>query len=246
MADKRVVVVMPAYNAARTLTEALGGIPPGWVDDTVVVDDGSQDETATVARGLDVHVVRHPSNRGYGAAQKTGYRWALAQGADIVVLLHSDCQYSPALLPKFVRPIAEGSYDGLTGSRIKSGDALEGGMPVWKYIPNRVLTFLGNLVFGTSVSEFHNGYRAYSRRVLEAVPFESFSDKFDFDTQIILHLSVRGLRLGEIPSPTRFAEDSSMMSFRQGIVYGLSLLRHMVVYLLHLWGIKRDPTLCST
>jgi glycosyltransferase involved in cell wall biosynthesis len=234
---------MPAFNAACTLGRTLQAVPPGWVDETIVVDDGSRDGTAAAARALGVDVVEHTSNRGYGAAQKTGYRRALDRGADIVVLLHSDYQYDPALLPEFVRPIAEGRVDGLTGSRIRSGDALQGGMPLWKYVPNRVLTFLGNVVFGTAVSEFHNGYRAYSRQVLEAVPFTRFSDRFDFDTQIILHLTARGLRLGEIPSPTRFAHDSSMMSFRQGIVYGLSLLRHMLRHLLHRLRILRDPAL---
>jgi glycosyltransferase involved in cell wall biosynthesis len=238
-----VVVVMPAFNAAGTIGRTLEAVPSGWVDQTLVVDDGSSDDTAVVARALGVEVVEHETNRGYGAAQKTGYRRALEGGADIVVLLHSDYQYDPALVPDFVRPIADGEVDGLTGSRIRSGDALQGGMPLWKYVPNRVLTFLGNLTFGTAVSEFHNGYRAYSRQALEAVPFDSFSDKFDFDTQIILHLAARGFRLGEIPSPTRFAEDSSMMSFRQGVVYGLSLLGHMLRHALHRLRILRDPTL---
>lgn len=236
---------MPAFNAADTIARTLGAVPPGWADETIVVDDGSHDGTAAVARMLGVDVVEHATNRGYGAAQKTGYRQALDRGADIVVLLHSDYQYDPALLPDFVRPIADGKVDALTGSRIRSGDALQGGMPLWKYVPNRVLTFLGNVVFGTAVSEFHNGYRAYSRRVLEAVPFATFSDRFDFDTQIILHLTARGLRLGEIPSPTRFADDSSMMSFRQGVVYGLSLLGHMLRHVLHRLRILPDPALRS-
>jgi glycosyltransferase involved in cell wall biosynthesis len=242
---QKVIVVMPAFNAAHTIARTLGAVPPGWVDHTLVVDDGSDDGTAAVARSLGVEVVEHAANRGYGGAQKTGYRRALDGGADIVVLLHSDYQYDPALLPDFVRPIAGGDVDGLTGSRIKSGDALKGGMPLWKYVPNRVLTFLGNLTFGTAVSEFHNGYRAYSRRALEAVPFSSFSDRFDFDTQIILHLAARGFRLGEVPSPTRFAKDSSMMSFRQGVVYGLSLLGHMLRHALHRLRIRRDPALPS-
>ncbi len=237
-----VTVVMPAYNTAHTIPKTVRAIPEGWVDTILVVDDGSRDGTADVARSLGLEVVSHPRNRGYGAAQKTGFAWALAQGADIVVLLHSDFQYSPLILPRFVQAVIEGA-DGVTGSRIRAGDALKGGMPIWKYVPNRVLTFLGNLAFGTRISEFHNGYRAYSRRALEAVPFESFSDQFDFDTQIIVHLAARGLRIEEVPSPTRFADDSSKMSFRQGIRYGLSLLGHMGRFLLHRLGVRRDPSL---
>jgi glycosyltransferase involved in cell wall biosynthesis len=240
---KKVVVVMPAYNTARTIAKTVAAIPPGWVDEIVLVNDGSRDNTEETARKEGLHVVSHRTNLGYGAAQKTGFAWALEHGADLAVLLHSDFQYSPLILPQFVEPLATGAVDALTGSRIRSGDALKGGMPMWKYVPNRVLTWLGNTVFGTEVSEFHNGYRAYNRAVLEAVPFQTFSNRFDFDTQIILHLAVRHFRLGEVPSPTRFADDSSMMTFRQGIRYGLSLLGHMFRFLLHRLGLKRDPNL---
>lgn len=234
---------MPAFNAAPTIKKTVDGIPPGWIDRIMLVNDGSTDGTAELAESLGLEVVSHRKNRGYGAAQKTGYRWALDHGAEIVVLLHSDFQYSPTLVPKFVEPLVGGGYDAVTGSRIRSGDALRGGMPLWKYIPNRVLTFLGNLVFGTSVSEFHNGYRAYTRQLLESVPFDTFSDRFDFDTQIILHLSARGYRIAEVASPTRFADDSSKMTFRQGIRYGLSLLGHMGRYLLHRCRLLNDPHL---
>jgi glycosyltransferase involved in cell wall biosynthesis len=240
---KNVVVVVPAHNTAATLPRTIHAIPPGWHDEIVVVDDGSTDATAETATTLGVSLVQHDCNLGYGAAQKTGYAWALERGADLVVLLHSDFQYSPSLLPLFVEPLVTNDFDAMTGSRIKSKDALRGGMPLWKYIPNRLLTCLGNAVFRTGVSEFHNGYRAYGRHVLEAVPFTTFSNRFDFDTQIILHLASRGFRLGEVASPTRFADDSSMMTFSQGIVYGMSLLRHMGSYLLHRWGIRRDPNL---
>jgi glycosyltransferase involved in cell wall biosynthesis len=242
---KKVVAVMPAYNTAKTIAKTVEGVPPGWVDEYVLIDDGSKDDTADVARGLGLNVVTHPANRGYGGAQKSGYTWALENEADIVVLLHSDFQYSPRILPDFVNPIASGEADALTGSRIRSGDALEGGMPIWKYIPNRFLTYLGNSCFGTNVSEFHNGYRAYSKEDLSAVPYDTFYERYDFDTQIILHLAVRGFTLGEVPSPTRFADDSSMMTFRQGIVYGLSLLKHHGRYLLHRWGVLKDPNLPS-
>jgi glycosyltransferase involved in cell wall biosynthesis len=242
---KKIIVVIPAFNAAETLRKTVSAIPSGWVDEIVVVDDGSTDETAQIARGLELDVVSHPQNAGYGAAQKTGYTWALERGADIVVLLHSDFQYSPSILPEFIQPLAEGNADALTGSRIRSGDALQGGMPIWKYVPNRLLTFLGNVAFRTNVSEFHNGYRSYCRRVLETIPFTTFSNRFDFDTEIIVHLAARGFRLGEIPSPTRFADDSSKMTFSQGIVYGLSLLGHMGRFLLHRWHIRHDPNLPS-
>lgn len=239
----KVVVVTPAYNTSATLPRALRAIPEGWVDEVVVVDDGSSDGVSEAARQAGAWVVRHEQNRGYGASQKTGFRWALERGADVVVLLHSDLQYNPALVPAFVEPLARGTFDALTGSRILAGDALQGGMPLWKYIPNRVLTSLGNLAFGTRLSEFHNGYRAYTKEALSAVPFMSFSDRFDFDTQILVHLVSRGFRVGEIPSPTRFDEESSKMSFREGVRYGLSLLRHMGRFLLHRWGIRRDPLL---
>lgn len=238
-----VVVVMPAFNTSGTLEKTCDTIPEGWVDKIVVVDDGSSDNTTEIARSLGLHVVTHSENRGYGGAQKTGYDWALKHDADIVVLLHSDFQYSPRILPQFVQSIADGTYDAVTGSRIRSGDALQGGMPLWKYIPNRFLTFVGNSAFNTSVSEFHNGYRAYRRDVLTAVPYQNFSNRFDFDTEIIMHLAVRGFRLGEVASPTRFARDSSMMTFRQGIRYGLSLLGHMGRFMLHRWGIRPDSSL---
>lgn len=237
----KVIVIMPAYNTAGILEKTYREIPAGCVDEIIVVDDGSQDGTSDVARDLGLTVVRHERNRGYGGAQKTGYAEALKRGADMVVMVHSDNQYDPTLVPQFIEPIQAGRADAVTGSRILGGDPLKAGMPLWKYIPNRVLTKLENAVLHTNISEFHNGYRAYSRKVLEAVPFTKLSDKFDFDTDIIVQIAMRQFRVAEVPHVTRYRDENSQMSFRQGIRYGLSILKTLWRLKLHQLGITYNP-----
>ena len=234
------VIVIPAYNSAHTLVRTFTSIPAGSYDEIVIVDDGSSDDTSDVARHLNATVVAHAMNRGYGAAQKTGYREALKRNADIVVLLHGDNQYDPSYVPAFVKKIAGEGFDLVTGTRMILGDVLKEGMPVWKFIPNRFLTGLENLVFGSHITDYHNGFRAYSAKFLRQVPLGLLSDKFDFDTDIIIQGIIRKYRIGEVAHPTRYSPENSQMSFSKGINYGLSVLRTVYLYLLHETGIKKQ------
>ena len=244
---KKVVVVMPAYNAARTLERTYAEIPKEWVDEVVLVDDASRDETVAVARrlalrslgegGLPVKVICHAHNRGYGGNQKTCYTEALKDGADIVVMLHPDYQYDPKALPKFVEPIAAGRTDVVFGSRVLGGQALLGGMPRYKYYSNEILTGLKNLALGTSYTDLHTGYRAYSRRVLEAVPFMRNADDVFFDGQMIFELHSRGFHILEVPIPTMYHEDASSMGWKVCTKYGVQALGLTALYLLHRAGI---------
>lgn len=237
--DPKVVIIMPAYNTAHVLAKTYADIPKAGISELILVDDGSSDGTAEAARKLGITVVSHEKNRGYGAAQKTGYREALKRGADIVVMVHSDHQYDPTLTPKFIEPIASGEADLVTGSRILEGGALEGGMPLWKYVPNRFLTWLENVSFGTKLTDYHNGFRSYSRRVLEAVPFERFSDKFDFDTDIILQAAMRRFRIAEVAHQTRYRDENSQMPFGKAVRYGLKILTTIARFRLHQAGLLR-------
>ena len=237
----KIIVIMPCYNVAAVLPKTCGDIPKDCVDEIIAVDDCSKDNTSEVAKELGVTVVRHQMNRGYGGAQKTGYAEALKRGADIVVMVHGDYQYDPTRVPDFVAPIRSGKADAVTGSRIIGGSPLKSGMPLWKYIPNRVLTKIENTVLGTDISEFHNGYRAYSRRALEAVPFNDLSEKFDFDTDIIIQMSMRNFKVAEVPHVTRYLDENSQMTFIEGVPYGLSILRTMCRLQLHRMGIKHNP-----
>jgi glycosyltransferase involved in cell wall biosynthesis len=223
---KKVVVVMPAYNAERTLEKTWRDvIAHDIVDQVIVVDDASQDATLALARRLDkVLVHAHPSNRGYGANQKTCYRLALAQGADIVVMIHPDYQYTPKILPAMVGLVASGLYPCVLGSRILGGQALAGGMPMWRYVPNRFLTLVGNLLLGTKLSEFHTGYRAYSRALLERLPLDANSDDFVFDNQVLAETVWLGGQIGEVSCPTSYAPDASSINFRRSVTYGLGCL----------------------
>lgn len=223
------VCVLPAYNAEKTLEKTLRDVPKGVVDLFFLVDDQSSDGTVTVATMLagqfPLEIVRHDRNRGYGGNQKTCYRTALARNADIIVMLHPDYQYDPKLLGVLAGMVASGTYDLVLGSRILGNGALKGGMPLYKYTANRVLTFVENLLIGQKLSEYHTGYRAYSRTVLEKVPFENYSDDFIFDNEILVHAHLMGFSIGEISVPTKYFPEASSISFQRSVKYGFGVLR---------------------
>ena len=233
----KVVVVMPAYNAAKTLHMTYADLPQNVVDLVIVVDDGSSDETARIARDLGLELFIHDRNYGYGANQKTCYREALRAGADIVVMVHPDYQYDPTLLPEIIRPIEEGGADVVLGSRLMGIHPIRQGMPWWKYYSNRFLTALENWVFGLRLSEYHTGYRAFRRQVLESVNLEMNSDKFIFDQEILAQIVNVKMRITEVPVPTRYFAQASSASFVQSSVYGVSILGLLLRYLLHRGGI---------
>jgi len=234
----KVVVVMPAYNAARTLRLTYAALPQHLVDSVIVVDDGSTDETREIARDLGLELFVHNRNYGYGANQKTCYREALHAGAEIVVMVHPDYQYDPALLPEIIAPIQEGRADVVLGSRLLRGSTIEQGMPWWKYIANRFLTYLENAVFRLRLSEYHTGYRAFSREVLEAVNLQMNSDGFIFDQEIIAQVVELGMRIAEVPVPTRYMKEASSASFAQSTVYGCRILWLLFRYVLHRSGVR--------
>lgn len=236
----KVVAVMPAYNAAKTLRMTYADLPHDVVDLVILVDDGSSDETLKIARELGLELFVHNRNYGYGANQKTCYREALKAGADIVVMVHPDYQYDPTLLPEIIRPIQEGWSDVVLGSRMMGQSALKQGMPWWKYISNRFLTWSENVVFGLHLSEYHTGYRAYRREALEAVNLETNSDRFIFDQEIMAQFVALKMRIAEIPVPTRYFPQASSASFGQSVRYGLSILWLLARYLLHRTGLARQ------
>ena len=237
----KVIVVMPAYNAARTLERTYNDLPPEVIDHVILVDDVSQDETVEVARRLGLKVIVHVQNRGYGGNQKACYIEALKDGADVVVMLHPDYQYDSRLVPQLIAPILHGQADLVLGSRLMGGDTLAGGMPVWKYLSNRGLTIVENLSLGQHLSECHTGFRAYSRRLLETIPFLLNSDKFVFDTEVIAQTVAFGFRITEIPVPTRYFAEASSVNFRNSVIYGLETLGVMARYLADRWGLRRSP-----
>ncbi len=242
-AGRKVVVVMPAYNAEQTLVRTHSEVmEQGVVDEVVVVDDASRDETVAVARLLPgVKVYRHPENRGYGANQKTCYRLALESGADIVIMVHPDYQYTPKLIPAMACLIGNGLYDCVLGSRILGGHALRGGMPLWRYVANRFLTFFENMFTGAKLSEYHTGYRAFSRAVLETLPLDSNSDDFVFDNQMLLQVLWHGFTIGEVSCPTSYNEDCSSINFGRSVKYGVGCLWMSLVYRLARTGIWKPP-----
>jgi glycosyltransferase involved in cell wall biosynthesis len=242
--DEKIVIVMPAYNAARTIEETFRAIPEGYYDEIVVVDDHSRDDTMALARALQLKAIRHPHNVGYGGNQKTCYMEALRDGATIVVMLHPDGQYDPEVIPEMIRPIREGRADMVLGSRmLLPGGAKRGGMPLWKRIANRFLTTAENLAMGRRFSECHTGYRAYSRRFLETVPFLRNSNGFVFDTEVIFQAVHFGLPVVEVPVASRYFEDASSVGFSQGVVYGLGTLWTAARFLLHRWRIVSSDKL---
>lgn len=221
---KRIVVVFPAYNAERTLVQTHTDIPHHYVDEMVLVDDGSRDSTVELAHRLGIRTFVHEKNMGYGANQKTCYREALQLGADIVVMVHPDYQYSPKLVAAMASLVASGHYDIALGSRILGGGALKGGMPLYKYIANRFLTFVQNLLCSAKLSEYHTGFRAFSAEVLRSLPLEENSDDFIFDNQMLAQALWQGFRIGEISCPTRYMEEASSINFRRSVTYGLGVL----------------------
>lgn len=242
MGDWKVIAVMPAYNAGTTLEKTYRDIPPGSVDEVIVVDDASRDSTVEIARALGLPVIVHPRNRGYGANQKTCYDEALRRGADIVVMIHPDYQYDSRLTSLLTGFIEAGVCDVILGSRIRTRrEALGSGMPVYKYIANRVLTLVENVVLGQNLGECHSGFRAYSRRVLETIPYHANSDDFVFDSQFLVQAVHFGFRLGDVPVPVRYMPEASSINFRRSVTYGLGTLWTLVRYLLHRIGLRRDP-----
>jgi glycosyltransferase involved in cell wall biosynthesis len=245
-ARPKVVVVMPAYNAARTLRMTYMELPHDSVDMVILVDDGSTDDTVAIARELNLKLFLHDRNYGYGANQKTCYTEALKAGADIVVMVHPDYQYDPRLLPEIVQPIQRGAADVVLGSRLKSGSALSGGMPWWKFIANRFLTAVENRVFGLELSEYHTGYRAYRREVLETVNFAVNADTFIFDQEIIAQVVNAGFRIAEVAVPTRYFAEASSASFLASTRYGFGILWLALRYDLHrrhLWRQRQFQSL---
>ena len=237
----KVVVVMPAYNAAKTLERTYADLPKDVVDSVILVDDASRDETAEIAERIGLKVVIHIQNQGYGGNQKTCYVEALKDGADIVVMLHPDYQYDSRLIPQLIQPIIEGQFDLVLGSRFLGGHPLAGGMPVYKYVSNRALTLVENIVLRQRLSECHTGFRAYSRRILETLPFLLNSNKFVFDTEIIAQAVAFGFKLYEIGVPTRYFKEASSVDLTNSVVYGLGTLRVMAQYLLDRSGFWRRP-----
>jgi glycosyltransferase involved in cell wall biosynthesis len=236
----RIVVVMPAYNAGRTLRMTYEALPKDGVSAVILVDDGSTDETLAVARELGLQVFVHDRNYGYGANQKTCYVQALRAGADIVVMVHPDYQYDPRLLPRIVEPIVQGRADIVLGSRLKGGSPVAQGMPWWKYVANRALTWLENHTFGLRLSEYHTGYRAFRRQVLETVDFLGNSDGFVFDQEIIAQSVAAGFRIAEIAVPTRYFPEASSAGFLASTVYGLRILVVLFWFVLHRAGLRRS------
>ncbi len=229
---KKVVVVLPAYYAEKTLEQTVNDIPQGYVHEIILVDDCSKDQTVAVAQRLGLTVHQHEQNRGYGGNQKTCYRLALDRGADIVIMLHPDYQYDPKLIKYFVDYIADGYFDVMLGTRIRSRkEALDGGMPKYKYLANRFLSLFENIVSGQNLTEWHTGMRAYKREVLESIDFNHNSDDFVFDSQVLFQIVAKGYRIGEIPVPVRYRPESSSINFRRSVRYGLGTVWTAVKYL---------------
>lgn len=233
----KVTVVLPAYNAARTLEQTYREIPFEIVDDVILTDDASRDDTTAIARSLGIHTLVHDQNRGYGGNQKTCYTSALARGADIVIMLHPDYQYTPKLIAAMAGMIASGHYDVVFASRILGTGALKGGMPKYKYVANRFLTFVQNLLIGQKLSEYHTGYRAWSRETLERLPLQSCSDDFVFDNEMITQAAWFGFRIGEISCPTKYFAEASSINLSRSITYGIGVLRTSLKYRLGKMGL---------
>ena len=236
---EKVIVVMPAYNAEKTVAKTFKDLPEGYVDKVILVDDDSKDNTVEISKKLGIKTIVHVDNRGYGANQKTCYIEALIEGADIIVMVHPDYQYDSSLLPEMIYPIRTGSADFVLGSRMLGKGALNGGMPIYKYFSNKLLTMFENFCFGKHYSELHTGYRAYSRKLLLDIPFVINSNDFVFDTEVIAQVEIKGYKSSEVPVPTRYFKEASSINFIRSSIYGLATLKVMFEFLLHKWGIKK-------
>jgi glycosyltransferase involved in cell wall biosynthesis len=243
LSNKRIAVVLPAYNASKTLRRTFEEIPLDIVDDVLLTDDASSDDTVEVARSLGIYTLRHDRNRGYGGNQKTCYTAALARGADIVVMLHPDYQYTPKLVPAMASMLASGHFDVVLGSRILGKGALAGGMPMYKYVANRALTLFENIMIGQKLSEYHTGYRAWTRGVLQSLPLMRCSDDFVFDNEMLVQAVHHGFRIGEISCPARYFAEASSINLSRSIKYGLGVVRTSVAYRLHQAGLMNAAIL---
>ena len=238
---KKVVVVMPAYNAEKTLRKTYGEIPLDIVDDVILVDDASRDRTSEIARELGIRTIVHQENLGYGGNQKSCYRAALELGADIVIMVHPDYQYTPKLIPAMASMIAYGEFDTVLASRILGTGAREGGMPFYKYISNRFLTLFENVMLSHKLSEYHTGFRAFTREILERLPLYRNSNDFVFDNQMLAQIVWFGYRIGELTCPTRYFEDASSINFRRSVTYGIGVLSTSLQFRLQKWGVLSSP-----
>jgi glycosyltransferase involved in cell wall biosynthesis len=243
---KKLIVVMPAYNAEKTLRQTYAELPHEYVDEVILVDDVSSDRTVQLSRELGIRTIIHRENKGYGGNQKTCYREAVRHGADIVVMVHPDYQYSPRLVTAMSSMIASGHYDIVLGSRILGGNARKGGMPLYKYIANRFLTFVENLFLGVKLSEYHTGFRAFTREVLETLPLEENSDDFVFDNEMLAQGVYFGFSIGEISCPAKYFEDASSINFSRSVKYGFGVLATSMLYLLARSGLRCSPIFSKT
>ncbi|MDP1727495.1 MAG: glycosyltransferase family 2 protein [Bacteroidota bacterium] len=237
---KKIIIVLPAYNAALTLEKTYSEIPMDIVDDVILVDDASKDDTSELGRRIGIrHVIKHEQNKGYGGNQKTCYNKALELGADIVIMLHPDYQYTPKLIMAMSSIIAFDVYPAVFGSRILGKGAIKGGMPMYKYIFNRMLTLFQNILMSQKLSEYHTGYRAFSARVLNAVPYNKCSDDFVFDNEMAAQIFFKGFEIAEITCPTKYFPEASSINFKRSSIYGLGVLRTSIIYRLQKWGIGK-------
>jgi glycosyltransferase involved in cell wall biosynthesis len=244
--NKKVAVVLPAYNAEKTLRTTYREIPHDLVDDVILVDDASSDRTVAVAKELGIHAIVHEKNVGYGGNQKTCYTAALARGADIIVMLHPDYQYTPKLISSMVYLLESDEFDVVLGSRILGGQAMSGGMPMYKYFSNRILTLLQNILLGAKLSEYHTGYRAFTRKVLESILWKKNSDDFVFDNQMLSQIIYRGLRVAEITCPAKYFPEASSINFVRSVTYGLGCLTTAVQFRLNKLNLMQSDIFLAT
>ena len=240
--NKKIIVFIPAFNTEKTIQKTLDAIPKDVVDEIIVVDDGSRDKTAEIAERNGVRLIRHPQNKGYGAAQKTGYKAAIDDGGDVMIMVHSDFQYDPTLVKPMAEKVAAGDVDVCFGSRLHDkGSARRGGMPLWRFAANVALTIVEDFFFKLGLTEYHTGYRAYSRGLLTQIPIEKNSDNYVFDTEMFAEISLGKFKVAEIPIPTRYTEESQSPNFYKSVQYGLMTLQVIGKFLLHRWGLKMYP-----